>query len=111
MQIGWKRSSLPTAPSVGILKFKTGVLSGEAGLPASPPDGLTLGYMMLIREGEGEGAREEKVLETLEAGLISQFCSSARSSGFEGPPSEISANTHTHNKHGGQYLTANNEDS
>lgn len=57
-----------------------------------PPGSLMLGYMILMRDGEGEGAREEKVLETLEAGLISQFCSSARSSGFEGPPSEVSAN-------------------
>lgn len=61
-------------------------------LPRPPGGTLMFGYMILIRDGEGEGAREEKALETLEAGLTSQFCSSARSSGFEGPPSELSAN-------------------
>lgn len=56
------------------------------------PCGLIFGYMILIREGEGEGALDENVLETLDAGLMSQFCSSAKSSDFEGPPSELSAN-------------------
>ena len=58
-------------------------------MPAFP---LMLGYMMLIREGEGEGARDEKVLETLET---SQFWRSSSSSNLVGPPSVLSGSIRT----------------
>lgn len=79
-------------------RFIAGVLSGEAcTLPPLVVPGrcLMLGYMMLIKDGEGEGALEEKALEKLEvelAELTSQFWSSSRSSDLEGPPSELSIN-------------------
>ena len=53
-----------------------GVPKGESVVILFPqlPVALILGYMILISDGEGEGAREEKVLETLEeAELTSQF--------------------------------------
>lgn len=111
--MGWKRllspwpPLLPPVPAVAavaappaaaavreyfdLLTFNKGVLSGEAGKPILPPGGLMVGYMMLMREGEGEGALEERVLDTLEEGLTSQLWSSSKSSVLEGPPSEMSA--------------------
>ena len=70
--------------------FKRGVLSGEAGMLARPPGGLIDGYMMLIREGDGEGARDERALDNLDTGLMSQFWRSSSNSDFDGPPTESS---------------------
>lgn len=47
--------------------------------------GFRPGYMMLMREGEGDGAREETALDTLEA-LMSHFWSCSSSSSCVGPP-------------------------
>ena len=53
-----------------------------------PPCCFNPGYMMLMREGDGEGALEENVLELREAAVpTSQCCNSSRSSALEGPPS------------------------
>ena len=41
--------------------------------------------MMLIREGEGEGARDDTTLDTRELADISQFWSRSSSSSFVGP--------------------------
>lgn len=92
--IGWKRLVCSGGCSGGGGGFdrRSGVLSGEAGMLFLPLGGLTPGYMILMRDGEGDGAREEKVLETLEAGLMSQFWRNSNSSNLEGPPSETSAN-------------------
>lgn len=90
MHIGWKRLFPPE--DFDLPKFKAGVLSGEAAIPVLLPGGLIEGNMRLMSEGEGEGAREEKALDAIEDGLMSQFCSSSRSSPLDGPPSEMSAN-------------------
>ena len=47
--------------------------------------GFRPGYMMLMSEGEGEGARDETTLDTREFADTSQFCSSSNSSSFDGP--------------------------
>ena len=47
--------------------------------------GFRPGYMMLMSEGEGEGARDETTLDTREFADTSQFCSSSSSSSLVGP--------------------------
>lgn len=54
--------------------FSTGVLRGEAGMLMRPEDGFIPGYMILMRDGDGDGAREEKVLETTEAAVPTSQC-------------------------------------
>lgn len=53
------------------------------------PLGLNPGNMMLMSEGDGEGARDETALDILEA-LTSQFWSSSSNSSLVGPPSVLS---------------------
>ena len=60
LTIGWKRAAR------GPRNATDGVPQGVAGQPARRP-----GNMILISEGEGEGAREETALDTREA-LTSQ---------------------------------------
>lgn len=90
MHMGWKRFCPPL--DFDLPTFRAGVLRGEAAIPVLLPGGLIDGNMRLMREGEGEGARDENVLDAIEDGLMSQFCSSSKSSSLEGPPSEMSAN-------------------
>ncbi len=52
--------------------------------------------MMLIREGEGEGARDDTTLDTRELADISQFWSRSSSSSFVGPLLMFSASMCVH---------------
>ena len=52
--------------------------------------------MMLIREGEGEGARDDTTLDTREFADMSQFWSRSSSSSFVGPLLTFSASTYVH---------------
>jgi len=71
------------------LRPMDGVLMGVPGWLTLPPFSLNPGNTMLMREGEGEGARDETALDTLEA-LRSQFWRSSNSSSLVGPPSVLS---------------------
>lgn len=53
--------------------------------------GFRPGYMMLIREGEGEGARDDTTLDTRELADMSQFWRRSSSSSFVGPLLTFSA--------------------
>ena len=63
-RIGWNKLV------VGVPRLRSSAV-GVPGCTPEAPDFIP-GYMMLMREGEGDGAREETVLESREA-LMSQF--------------------------------------
>ena len=61
--------------------------SSAVGVPACAAQaaGFRPGYIMLMREGDGEGALEDTALDTREA-LMSHFCNCSKSSSCVGPP-------------------------
>lgn len=60
---------------------------GVLGIESFPEIGLRPGYIILMSEGEGEGARDDTVLDIRDAPPTSQFCNRFRSSALVGPPS------------------------
>jgi len=76
-------------PPLLVLRPRQGVLMGVPEWLTRLPLGLNPGNMMLMSEGDGEGAREETALDILEA-LTSQFWSSSSNSSLVGPPSLLS---------------------
>lgn len=89
--IGWKTLAAMDEVALALLALRPmdGVLMGVPGWLALPPFSLNPGNTMLMSEGEGEGARDETALDTLEA-LRSQFWRSSNSSSLVGPPSVLS---------------------
>lgn len=75
------------------LECKVRPSRGVAGKDSRPLSGLMPGYMMLINDGEGEGAREETALDIREAPPTSQYCKTSSSSVCVGPPSDVSASS------------------
>ncbi len=83
MWIGWKRFVAVVLPIEGVLMGVPGWLEPVVEIC------LKLGKTILIREGEGEGAREETLLEAVEP-ETSQVWSRSKSSSVVGPPSVLS---------------------